>query len=228
MSPAVGSMKSAAGRGAFVCIVRRVGGTGANQRRWRLQNQWRGGGFAFICTVRTCSHEDAFGRRADTGQGQRSALDNGRHGLHNLGGTGGGTNTYCAGCSHWRGHCVAALASCGSVLVGIALALCGVVVFASHSARHICVRITRGVRRRLGVIRCRWMGFEARVCNGTAYDAIVHRTLNAKAAFMRALSASSGGSWGCTFGFDGANVAAASGAARNLAALALKQQWRGY
>ncbi|KAJ7922192.1 hypothetical protein B0H13DRAFT_2655759 [Mycena leptocephala] len=36
----------------------------------QVRNQRRGSGFAFVCTVQARSHEDAFGRRAETGQGR--------------------------------------------------------------------------------------------------------------------------------------------------------------
>ncbi|KAJ7822141.1 hypothetical protein B0H13DRAFT_2415189 [Mycena leptocephala] len=65
----------------------------AEPAQGQVRNQRRGSGFAFVCTVRARSHEDAFGRQAETGQGQGSMLDNGRRSLHNWGGTGGGTNT---------------------------------------------------------------------------------------------------------------------------------------
>ncbi|KAJ6526749.1 hypothetical protein B0H19DRAFT_1084333 [Mycena capillaripes] len=94
------------------------------------------------------------------------------------------------------------------------------------------IRTVPGRAAMVARAECQWMVCEARMCSGAAHDAIVHfmRQLLSGGRIQRrfGLVAPSGADGWSFEAAAGANVAAASGAARNLAALALKRQRRGY
>ncbi|KAJ6548491.1 hypothetical protein B0H19DRAFT_1074350 [Mycena capillaripes] len=237
MSPAAGSMQSAAGRGvfAFVCIVRwacvRMAGVrtgaeafvsrrGGGDGRGGTGNQRRGSGFAFVCTVR------AHHTRTRTHLGGEQTLGRDRAARWIVaataciiwGGTGGALVAY-------REQIAAGLRR--GVRIGRALRS-GARVVQEHSRRH-CAGVARGVG--VCVAQCqahlcshhagaaRRHSHRARACGGgwvpSGADEWISRRGFEAQVFRGAFEAAAG-----------ANVAAASGAARNLAALALKPQRR--